>query len=175
VAGNEWRGWTALRAAVYGSGFVLLWGWLAVAVRPLDRRLGLSLPAWLVPVGLLLAAGGGALTLACVVVFVRAGRGTPAPFDPPRCFVAVGPYRWVRNPMYLGGLALLLGAALTFRSPSVTLLAALFLAAAHLFVVLYEEPSLERRFGESYTRYRGAVRRWLPKTRPTADAIEERS
>lgn len=162
-----------MRAGFYAASFVLLWSWLAVTVRPLDRRLGLSLPAPLVPAGLLLAAAGGGLMLACVVVFVRAGRGTPAPFDPPRHFVAVGPYRFVRNPMFIGGLVTLVGAGLALRSPAVVALAALFLAAAHLFVVLYEEPSLERRFGESYSEYRREVRRWLPGARPTGAAGEE--
>jgi protein-S-isoprenylcysteine O-methyltransferase Ste14 len=155
--------WTALRAVLYASAFVLLWSWAALGVRPLDGRLGLALPGWLVPLGTVLVLVGGTLTVACVAVFVHTGRGTPAPFDPPRRFVATGPYRFVRNPMYVGGLSVILGAGLVLRSPSIAALALAFLGVMHLFVTLYEEPSLERRFGESYADYRRRVRRWLPR------------
>lgn len=154
---------TALRAAFYGSCFVLTWGWLAVLVRPLDQRSGLVLPGWLVPLGWLVGVAGAALALACVVVFVRFGRGTPAPFDAPREFVAAGPYRFVRNPMYLGGMAMLLGAGLIVGSPAIVALAFAFLGLFHLFVTLYEEPTLERRFGDSYRAYKRRVHRWLPR------------
>lgn len=156
------RVFTALRAGFYATMFVLLWTWVALQVRSLDERIGIELPAWVVPVGLVLVVLGGALALACVVVFVTAGRGTPAPFDPPRAFVAVGPYRWVRNPMYVGGLTVILGAGLTLRSPSIAALAVAFLGVMHLVVTLYEEPSLERRFGASYVDYKERVNRWWP-------------
>lgn len=152
----------ALRSALYASAFVALWASLALSLRSLDPRLGWVLPAWLRPVGLVLLILGGALALACVVVFSTAGRGTPAPFDPPRDFVAVGPYRLVRNPMYVGGFAVLLGAGLLLSSPAIVGLALVFWVFFHLFVVLYEEPTLERTFGESYRHYRQTVRRWWP-------------
>ncbi|HEV8267520.1 MAG TPA: PEMT/PEM2 methyltransferase family protein, partial [Thermoanaerobaculia bacterium] len=84
-----------------------------------------------------------------------------APFDPPREFVAVGPYRFVRNPMYVGGIALLFGAGLVLGSFSIVLLSFFAFAASHLLVILYEEPVLTRRFGESYVRYKASVSRWL--------------
>lgn len=149
-----------MRAAFYATTFVLLWAWLALSVRPLDDRFGWSLPTWAAPLGVVLAAAGGALALACVVVFVSAGRGTPAPFDPPREFVAVGPYRTVRNPMYVGGLAVLLGSGLILRSVAIVGLALVFWGVAHLFVLLYEEPTLERTFGHSYLAYKERVHRW---------------
>lgn len=151
-----------LRAAFYATAFVLLWGWLAVSVQPLDARLSLTLPAWIRPLGWALGLLGAFLTLWCVVTFVTRGRGTPAPFDPPREFVAAGPYRYVRNPMYIGGFGVLLGAGLVLGSPSITGLALLFLLLAHLFVLLYEEPSLDRRFGDSYLHYKSSIHRWLP-------------
>lgn len=159
--------WTALRAAFYATTFVLLWVWLALSVRALDGRFGWSLPGWAAPLGIVLVLGGGAMGLSCVVVFVTAGRGTPAPFDPPRAFVAVGPYRFVRNPMYVGGLAVLLGSGLILRSVAIVGLALLFWGIAHVFVLLYEEPDLERRFGESYLAYKERVRRWRPRWRGT--------
>lgn len=157
----------AARAAVYGTAFLFAWGWLALRARALDPALGGPLGAWARPLGAACMAVGGLLALACAALFVSRGRGTPAPFDPPRAFVVAGPYRWVRNPMYLGGLLLLLGFGLWHRSPAMALFAAVVWAVAHLFVVRVEEPGLARRFGESYARYRAEVSRWIPR-RPDA-------
>ncbi len=152
-----------LRAIVYVAGFVLLWGWLAVSARRYDAVLGGPLPLWLRAVGLACIAWGAVIVATCVVFFVVWGRGTPAPFDPPRQFVAVGPYRWVRNPMYVGGVSVLVGVGLWQRSSGILLLALVGMLAAHLFVTLIEEPGLSRRFGDSYQEYTRTVRRWLPK------------
>lgn len=154
----------ALRAALYMTGFVLLWGWLALGVRPLDARLG-HFPDGVRLLGAALMGLGGLLALWCVTVFVVRGRGTPAPFDPPREFVAVGPYRWMRNPMYVGGLTVLAGFALWHRSPAMLAFSGLVAGFVHLFVVGFEEPGLARRFGESYRAYLGRVNRWIPKRR----------
>ena len=156
------RLFTAARAAVYAAGFVLVWGWVAVRVRSWDARLPLTLPGWCRPAGILVATAGAMLALSCLAVFVRVGHGTAAPFDPPRRFVAVGPYRFVRNPMYIGGFLVLVGAGLAVRSTAMSGFGLVFLAVMHAFVVLYEEPSLHRRFGDDYARYRRSVRRWLP-------------
>jgi protein-S-isoprenylcysteine O-methyltransferase Ste14 len=156
------RLFVVLRAAFYASLFVILWWWLAVSVRPLDARLSLSIPLWIRPLGLTLVVAGALLTLWCVATFATRGRGTPAPFDPPREFVAVGPYRYVRNPMYLGAFGILLGSGLVLRSPAVAGLAVFFLLFTHLLVLLYEEPVLTARFGAPYVRYKSSVRRWLP-------------
>lgn len=144
------------------SAFVSLWVWLAVSVRRFDTALAVTIPAWLHPVGLAVASAGALLAAVCVVLFVTEGRGTPAPFDPPRDFVASGPYRFVRNPMYLGASSIVLGTGLTLSSPSIVLLGMGFLAIAHLFVVLYEEPALTRTFGARYLHYKASVHRWLP-------------
>ncbi len=89
-----------LRALVYMTGFLLLWGWLALGARKFDPRIGISLPLLFRPLGVVLMIVGGGLALTCVGFFVLRGRGTPAPFDPPKDFVGVGPYKYVRNPMY---------------------------------------------------------------------------
>lgn len=100
----------ALRSAVFGAGFVLLWGWVAWSLhRRYDSTLGFALPEWTSALGIALLAAGGTLALACITTFVTRGEGTPAPFDPPRKFVAAGPYKFVRNPMYIGGCILLFG------------------------------------------------------------------
>lgn len=153
----------ALRTLLYATVFLGLWAWLALQVRPLDSFLGLSLPPGARVAGAALMLVGLPGALACAGTFVFAGRGTPAPFDPPREFVAVGPYRWVRNPMYIAGVVLLVGFGLWHRSEAMTLFAALFGVAAHLFVVLWEEPRLAGRFGDRYLAYRDRVNRWIPR------------
>ena len=142
--------------------FVTLWVWLASSVRRFDALMGFGLPPWLHPVGWVLAIAGGMLAVCCVTVFAVQGRGTPAPFDPPQVFVATGPYRYVRNPMYLGGVLCLMGSGLVACSVSILLLALVFWGVAQVFVMVYEEPMLERQFGKEYVQYRQRVKRWIP-------------
>ena len=106
---------------------------------------------------------GAAIALWCVFTFAFIGKGTPAPFDPPRRLVIRGPYRFVRNPMYIGAGIALAGAALFYQSLSILIYAGLFFLATHLFVVLYEEPILRQTFGSEYEAYCRQVRRWWPK------------
>lgn len=113
-------------------------------------------------VGMIFGLAGAALALWCVYTFAHAGKGTPAPFDPPRRLVIQGPYRYVRNPMYIGAVLALASAALYFWSLPLLGYAAIFFLATHLFVVWYEEPTLRRTFGHEYEEYRRDVRRWWP-------------
>jgi protein-S-isoprenylcysteine O-methyltransferase Ste14 len=158
--------WLAARASLYASAFVGLWVWAALSLERLDARLGVELPSSFVPVGWVLGASGALVAASSVVLFVTRGRGTPALFDSPREFVASGPYRYVRNPMYIGGLAVLLGTGLVMRSPAIALLSLVFAALAHAVVVWHEEPRLERLFGDSYRAYKRSVRRWVPGSPP---------
>ncbi len=153
----------ALKALSFMTGFVFLWGCVALRVRVWDRAWGVSLPAWTATPGILLIVTGGILALTCVGTFVVRGRGTPAPFDAPVEFVAVGPYKHVRNPMYLGGLTALLGFGLYEHSPSIMLFSLPWLFFAHLFVIFYEEPTLRRKFSATYEAYCKEVPRWIPK------------
>lgn len=114
--------------------------------------------------GLLIA--GLALFSWCISLFARVGRGTLAPWDPTRKLVAVGPYRYVRNPMISAVAMLLLGQALFWGSWRISLWAGIFILVNHLYFVLLEEPNLEKRFGQSYRLYRANVPRWLPRLRP---------
>jgi protein-S-isoprenylcysteine O-methyltransferase Ste14 len=112
--------------------------------------------------GLVVVVVGGALALWCVFTFVFVGKGTPAPFDPPRRLVVRGPYRYVRNPMYIGAGLALAGAALFYGSWPLLAYTAAFLLITHLFVLLYEEPTLRRMFGPEYEEYCRRVKRWWP-------------
>ena len=112
--------------------------------------------------GIVIASIGAAIALWCIVTFVRIGKGTPAPFDPPRRLVVHGPYRFVRNPMYIGAALALVGAALFYRSLFLLAYGCLFLLAACLFVLFYEEPALRRTFGPDYEAYCHRVSRWWP-------------
>ena len=98
-----------------------------------------------------------------VAAFVRVGRGTHAPFEPPRSLLADGLYAWVRNPMYLLYVAVVLGEALVFRSLVLVAWAAALWLLAHVFVVAVEERALRRRFGSAYADYCARVNRWLPR------------
>jgi protein-S-isoprenylcysteine O-methyltransferase Ste14 len=168
------RAFAVLRSAVYATAFVLTWAWLAVVARRFDPSLPFAIPAWLGPVGLALAVVGAVVALTCIWVFSTRGRGTPAPFDAPRTFVASGPYRYVRNPMYIGAAAVIAGVGTYLRSPAVVLLAGGFLLFFHVFVIAYEEPVLRDRFGASYEEYIRTVRRWVPgPARPRAAGAAE--
>ena len=111
---------------------------------------------------LALAAAGTALYSVCLATFLHVGHGTPAPVDPPASLVELGPYRYVRNPMYLAVAAIVAAEALFFRSPAMVAYGGILFAAFHAFVVLYEEPTLHSRFGAPYDWYRSRVPRYLP-------------
>jgi len=160
----------AFRALCYMAAFILFFGWLAARVQPLDERLKIPLPAWITIGGVLVGTIGALTVLACAGVFVMRGRGTPAIFDPPREFVAAGPYRFVRNPMYIGGFVMLMGFGLYRRSLAILLFAVAILVLFHLYVVFVEEPGLEARFGQSYFAYKQSVNRWLPRFSRSAHA-----
>ncbi|SPE20227.1 Isoprenylcysteine carboxyl methyltransferase [Candidatus Sulfotelmatomonas gaucii] len=117
---------------------------------------------WPQIIGLVIGSGGALLALACISAFIFIGKGTPAPFDPPRRLVVRGPYRFVRNPMYMGAALVLAGTALYYQSAVLLAFLALFILATHLFVVIYEEPTLHRSFGSDYVAYCDHVRRWRP-------------
>ncbi|HEX6035729.1 MAG TPA: isoprenylcysteine carboxylmethyltransferase family protein [Anaerolineales bacterium] len=116
----------------------------------------LAFPFWLV---------GGVILLWSFWNFLAQGRGTPAPIDPPKELVVVGFYRYVRNPMYVGILAMIIGHFLWFGYWSLLIYAILVFTAFHTFVTYYEEPTLKRNFGAAYEEYLKRVPRWIPKIR----------
>jgi protein-S-isoprenylcysteine O-methyltransferase Ste14 len=116
--------------------------------------------------GLVLLAAGLALFVASLRRFATEGRGTLAPWDPPRQLVVRGPYRYVRNPMISGVLLVILGEALVLRSRPHLMWACTFFAINAVYIPLLEEPDLEDRFGEFYREYRRHVPRLFPRFRP---------
>jgi protein-S-isoprenylcysteine O-methyltransferase Ste14 len=116
----------------------------------------LALPLWIM---------GGVIVLWSFWNFLAQGRGTPAPIDPPKELVATGFYRYVRNPMYVGVLAAILGHFLWFGYWNLLLYAGIVFLAFHAFVTYYEEPNLKRRFGAAYEDYLRRVPRWIPRVR----------
>jgi protein-S-isoprenylcysteine O-methyltransferase Ste14 len=113
--------------------------------------------------GLLPMLLGAAIYFWCAWDFTFAGKGTPAPIDPPKELVVRGLYRYVRNPMYVGILTLLIGEALFFASRQIFIYAGAIFLLFNLFVIFYEEPALRQKFGESYRRYCETVPRWMPR------------
>ncbi len=141
---------------VPGSGAVWIPWWI------LSRRGSIPTPTeWY---GASLIVIGAALYFSCVWLFASVGRGTPGPWDAPRQFVAIGPYRWVRNPIYISALLVVLGEAWLFMSLPLLLYSVAMAIFFHLFVIGYEEPTLRRRFGETYIDYVRTVPRWIPRS-----------
>lgn len=105
---------------------------------------------------------GVSVLLRCVWDFYSTGKGTLAPWDPPRKLVIVGLYRFLRNPMYAGVVGCVAGWSLVAGSPLLAAYTGVLAIAFHLRVVLYEEPTLARQFGGEWTRYCASVNRWLP-------------
>jgi protein-S-isoprenylcysteine O-methyltransferase Ste14 len=116
----------------------------------------LAFPLWLI---------GSIILLWSFWNFLVQGRGTPAPIDPPKELVATGFYRYVRNPMYVGVLAIIIGHFLWFGYWNLLIYAIVVFVGFHTFVTFYEEPTLKRQFGSSYENYLKKVPRWIPRLR----------
>ena len=114
----------------------------------------LAFPLWLI---------GSIILLWSFWNFLIQGRGTPAPIDPPKELVATGFYRYIRNPMYVGVLAIIIGHFLWFGYWSLLIYAIVVFVGFHTFVTFYEEPTLKRKFGTSYEDYLKKVPRWIPR------------
>jgi protein-S-isoprenylcysteine O-methyltransferase Ste14 len=117
----------------------------------------------LLAIGIIFLAIGISMYSWTVWDFATFGRGTPLPIDPPKRLVVKGLYRYMRNPMYLGVVLIILGWAGLFADWRLLIYALGVGIAIHLFVVLYEEPRLQELFGTDYTTYRRSVGRWLPR------------
>jgi protein-S-isoprenylcysteine O-methyltransferase Ste14 len=154
----------ALRALIF---VVLLPGTVAIGVPALLLSTGAEIHSF--DIGWLRLLGAGPLTLGatllfwCVADFAFVGRGTLAPVDAPTTLVMTGPYRLVRNPMYVAVVLIILSEALLFESLTLVVYGLALWSISHLFVVSFEEPALSRSFGAQYASYRSSVSRWLPR------------
>jgi protein-S-isoprenylcysteine O-methyltransferase Ste14 len=154
-----------LRTITGSLGFVFVGGPMIVAgIVPwlLTRWDADPQPLALKILGFVVLLGGGALVLETTTRFALHGRGTPAPWAPPERFVERGSYRYVRSPMYLGVILLVVGQALMLGREILFAWAAVAWLIFELSLVVWEEPGLRRRFGSSYDDYRRRVRRWVP-------------
>jgi protein-S-isoprenylcysteine O-methyltransferase Ste14 len=149
-----------LVAPVMVTGVIPWWitGWKAETPFPAWRLLRIA--------GVLLIAAGLPVLVRAFIRFVTEGAGTPAPVAPTAHLVVGGAYRYVRNPMYLAVLGIVVGEALVLGRLVLLEYAGAAALAMVLFVRLYEEPALSRRFGAEYEAYRRAVPAWIPRRRP---------
>ena len=123
-------------------------------------------PMWQRAVAAAMILAGIIPLLASALRFIYAGHGTLVPAVPTERLVVSGLYRHVRNPMYAGGLLALAGEALLFSSRHLVYDLIFFWLAAYLFILVYEEPTLARRYPEDYARYKRNVPRWIPRLSP---------
>ena len=150
---------TAIFAALFMA-FVLVFVPLRWVMPP---GTGIVMPLGLL--GLVPLAIGVAIVLWCLWEFATRGEGTPAVFDPPKKLVVRGPYKYVRNPMYIGASLILAGFSALFGSLPLLIYMIAFFAIVHAFVVFYEEWTLGRKFGDAYAQYKQSVPRWIPRFR----------
>jgi len=146
--------WTILLPGVF-AGYVP-WRFFGLGRTQFD----LTSPTQLL--GLVCIGVGVALLAACIFEFARSGRVTLSPVDAPRHLVVRGLYRYVRNPMYLSVTMIILGEAFMVHSVALVGYWAIWFVCANLFVIVYEEPTLRRTFGDEYEAYFKRVSRWLP-------------
>ncbi|APA99442.1 methyltransferase family protein [Nocardia seriolae] len=116
--------------------------------------------------GAVLIVAGLPMLLGAIYRFASEGRGTPAPIAPTRQLVIGGPNRYVRNPMYMAVVSIILGQALLLGRTDLLWYGLIVAIGQALFVHFYEEPTLHRQFGDDYDRYRAAVRAWIPRRTP---------
>jgi protein-S-isoprenylcysteine O-methyltransferase Ste14 len=142
----------------------------ALLIADQGARLGWGLDGIATPVivlaGVALIAAGLAVGVWTTRLFAEIGNGTLAPWDPPRRLVVEGPYRYVRNPMISGVIAILLGETVVLGLPSMLIWLAAVAATNQIYFVFVEEPRLLRRFGDEYRQYRHNVPRWIPRRSP---------
>lgn len=165
----------AIASLAVGSGVFALWLWPLPLWLGFDARLaGAARWRWLAAIPSVL---GFAVALRCVCDFAWTGHGSPAPFAPPQRLVVVGFYRYVRNPIYLGGAAGWIGLWIVFGHANLAgiAMAAAAILAVHLFVVCYEEPTLRKKFGSDYEEYCRNVRRWWPRRHRLAEGLSNLS
>jgi len=160
--------WGLIRTIIVLPGNVVVF--IPAAILWISGRLGYSpkfaaVDQFLFWVALIAASKGLCLSIWTATLFVKLGKGTPAPWDPPKKLVIRGPYCYVRNPMIISVMLMLLAEALLFQSWPIAAWLVVFFIGNSIYFPLVEEKSLEKRFGDDYKEYKAHVRRWIPRLR----------
>ncbi len=155
-----------VRAIVLLPGVVLVAVPALILLRSPPPPVAPAVRGVLILAGLAAVAVGLSLGIPTTRMLFREGQGTLAPWDPTRKLVVLGVYRRVRNPMITGVFCILLGEAAAFASTSLLTWFVIFLVVNLIYIPLFEEPGLERRFGEEYREYKRNVPRWIPRPWP---------
>lgn len=149
---------TVLYMGIMHGFFTYFFPWQIASLDPAAVNVGigrwLAVPLWLT---------GTLLIIYCSIDVIHRGRGTPAHLDPPKTLLVTGPYRYVRNPIYLGSLLVQLGTIVWFGSLLLLPYFLLFIVAYQILIVFVEEPVLRRMFGPAYDNYVREVPRWIPR------------
>lgn len=121
---------------------------------------------WTLLIGLFIGVIGLYIMTMTISTFIRIGKGTLAPWSPTRKLIIGGMYGYVRNPMIMGVLTVLIGESIAIKSLNIFIWTGIFFVISNIFFVLYEEPNLEKKFGNEYREYKRNVPRWLPRLKP---------
>lgn len=128
---------------------------------------------WTLFIGILIITGGLYIMSATISTFIRIGKGTLAPWSPTRKLITGGMYGYVRNPMIMGVLTVLIGQSIAIMSLNILIWTGIFFLINNLFFVVYEEPNLEKKFGDEYREYKKNVPRWIPRLTSFTPGSEE--
>lgn len=155
-------------ALLPGMALIVIPGIILYFTHPAGFLWNLGFPKNMLPLGagFLFVIVGVIFALKTVMLFFTAGDGTPAPWAPPKYFVVQGPYCYVRNPMLLSALGILIGEAVLFGSFALLIWCIVFWVINTFYFIRFEEPGLAKRFGTKYLEYKKHVRRWLPRITP---------
>ncbi len=137
----------------------------------IERNISLNHSATFL-IGIILIFTGLLVMAVTILSFIRIGKGTLAPWNPTQNLVTSGMYRFVRNPMIMGVLAVLIGESICIISLKILLWALVFFIINNIFFVTYEEPNLKKKFGDHYLQYKRNVPRWIPRLKPFQPDIE---
>jgi protein-S-isoprenylcysteine O-methyltransferase Ste14 len=161
--------WRLLKPVIILPGTVLIFMPSVILIATNNTRFSpelIDLSQLLFWLGFIFAVMGIFLAVWTVSLFTKFGQGTPAPWDPPQKLVIRGPYRFVRNPMITGVLFMLASEAILFQSWPILFWLMFFFLLNQLYFPIFEERSLEKRFGKDYLQYKKHVPRWIPRLTP---------
>jgi protein-S-isoprenylcysteine O-methyltransferase Ste14 len=159
-----------IRTVLFAAFFLgIILGYFPWQVLRFDVALSQYVQTFLTYGGVVLFLAGALLSFSGAYYLVLRGDGTPLPFDATKRLVVAGPYAYMQHPMALGLLSMAFAESFWFHSASLGIYAFVLTFAINVYLIYFEEPGLEKRFGEDYRAYRAAVPRWLPLSRPSSE------